>query len=149
MSNRSKARGTAAETALMRWFRNNGFPGADRQPLRGNRDSGDLTLCPGLVVEVKSHNGATGLGQPPPAMLDRWLAECETEMINAGAAYCPLIVKRAGTTDPGRWWAYLPLGAFVSLYGGRVPIAAPVCLSVESLTAVLRYAGYGTTTQDI
>ena len=143
---KARAKGTTAETALTKWFRLHGFPGADRQPLRGNRDCGDLTLCPGIVIEVKNHNGAVGLGQPPAAMLARWMNETETERDNAGAAYCPLIVKRAGTTDPGRWWVYVTIADFLMLSDGR-PIqysSAPVCLTVESFTILLRYAGYGT-----
>lgn len=148
---RSKAKGTAGETALVRWFRINGFPGADRQPMRGNRDAGDLALCPGVVAEVKNYNGAVGLGQPPAATLTKWLAECDTELMNARAAYCPLIVKRTGTTDPGRWFAYLPLGALFSLVGKPIhayPAAEPACVTVATLAALLRDAGYGTPTQD-
>ena len=44
----------------VRWFRDHGFPQADRQPLRGNRDAGDLDLAPGVVVEVKAHKLPTG-----------------------------------------------------------------------------------------
>lgn len=142
---KSRAKGTTAETALVKWFRLNGFPGADRQPLRGSRDCGDLALCPGIVVEVKNHNGVTGLGQPPVALLDRWMAEAETERLNAHAAFCPLIIKRAGTTDPGRWWAYLPLSHLGTLMEGERINDSPVCISVATLTTVLRYSGYGAT----
>lgn len=148
---KSRAKGTAAETLLTRWFHANGFPGADRQPLRGTHDTGDINLCPGVVVEVKNHNGAVGLGQPPAAILTKWLTECATERDNAGAAYCPLVVKRAGTTDPGRWFAYLPLGALFSLAGGTThtyPAGEPVCVTVATLTTLIRHAGYGTTPED-
>lgn len=143
---RSRAKGTTAETALMKWFRLNGFPGADRQPLRGNRDCGDLALCPGIVVEVKNHNGATGLGQPAAALLTRWMAEAARERDNAGAAYCPLVVKRAGTTDPGRWFAYITVSALASLTGGNaIRTTDSVCLTVATLAGLLRDAGYGAT----
>lgn len=74
------------------------------------------------------------------------MTETETERDNARAAYCPLIVKRAGTTDPGRWWAYVTIADFLMLTDGRPTqySPAPVCLTVESFAILLRYAGFGT-----
>ena len=147
MSNPSKTKGTRAETALKRWLRDNGFPHADRQPLRGNRDAGDLALCPGVVVEVKAvAKGATG--QPPAHLLGSWMSQAEAERVNAGAALCPLVVKRAGTGDPAKWWAYLPLVHVAHLLGGPGfdlihTTSDPVCMSVHTLTDLLRAAGYG------
>ena len=146
MANPSKQKGTAAETAVTKWARTNGFPGADRQPLRGNRDAGDIALCPGIVLEVKNHAGAA-VGQPRPGLLIEWMAQAELERINAGAAHCPLIVKRGGTTDPGRWFAYITVADFARLVDGRstgLPFGAtPWCTSLAHLTQLLRHAGYG------
>lgn len=146
---KQRAKGTKAESAVVRWLRANGFPGADRQPLRGNRDCGDIALAPGIVLEVKAHaTGATG--QPPAMQLAQWLAQCDVERDNAGAEYCPLIVKRAGTTDPAKWWAYLRLIDSLTLLGAPVThvpaetAQAPICMSLASLSAVLRAQGYGT-----
>ncbi len=144
--NRSKQRGTAAETAVTRWVRVNGFPHADRQPLRGNRDAGDIALAPGIVLEVKSH-ALAATGQPAPGQLALWMAQAEAERLNAGAAHCPLVVRRAGTTDVGRWWAYLTAGTFASLVGApegglRHP-GLPVCLFVAHAVGLLRDGGYG------
>ena len=146
MANTSKSKGTAAESALVRYMRANGYPGADRQPLRGNRDAGDILLCPGIVIEVKAHKSA-GTGQPGHAQLAEWMAQAEAERVNAGAALCPLVVKRAGTADPGRWWAYLPAWACAELMGtGTFPLpqpSAPICMALGSLVALLRSGGYG------
>jgi len=38
MANPSKAKGTAWESMLVKWLRENGFPDADRSPLRGSLD---------------------------------------------------------------------------------------------------------------
>lgn len=146
MANPSKQKGTAAETAAVRWFRAHGFPHTDRQPLRGNRDSGDLTLTVGLVVEVKAH-ALAGKGQAPPALLATWMRQCEAERAAAGADYCPLVVKRSGTTDVARWWAYLPALDVASLLGAQLDVSSPLdpmCTSVETLARLLRAAGYGT-----
>ena len=143
--NKPKAKGTAAETAVVRWFREHGFPHSDRQPLRGNRDAGDIALTAGVVLEVKAHRTAAA-GQPGPMQLAEWMAQAALERYNAGAAHCPLIVKRAGTADVGRWFAYLPLAELVVLTGGPdTTRTAPVCLTVAALATLLRDAGYGAT----
>jgi hypothetical protein len=145
MANPSKNKGTAAETAVVRWARDNGYPGADRQPLRGNRDAGDIDLCPGIVLEVKNHKTA-GTGQPAPLVLAHWMAQAEFERYNAGAAHCPLVVKRAGTSDPGRWFAYLKARDVAVLMGAPLNVAdpdAPWCTSLASLVQLLRHAGFG------
>ena len=152
MSNPSKKRGTAGETAVVRYLRANGFPHTDRQPLRGNLDAGDLLVAPGLVAEVKNV-AVAGRGQVPAAMLTRWMGECEAERRNAGAAHCPLIVKRAGTTDVGAWFAYLPAWGFVHLVGDAsvsVPDPwAPLCTDVATLARLLRWAGYGEPLEEV
>jgi hypothetical protein len=146
MANPSKNKGTAAETAVVRWARTNGFPGADRQPLRGNRDAGDIDLAPGIVLEVKNHAGAA-VGQPRPGLLTGWMAQAELERLNAGAGYCPLVVKRGGTSDPGRWFAYIPTWSFARLLGAPehylADPAAPWCTDLATLARLLRWAGYG------
>jgi hypothetical protein len=145
MANPSKNKGTAAETAVVRWARDNGYPGADRQPLRGNRDAGDVDLCPGIVLEVKNHRTA-GTGQPAPLVLAAWMGQAELERHNAGAAHCPLVVKRSGTSDPSRWFAYITAQTFADLVGVPVNLpnpSAPWCTSLGSLVQLLRHAGYG------
>lgn len=129
MSNPSKAKGTAAETALLRYAHQNGFPHADRQPLRGNRDQGDLALCPGVVVEVKNHSGMPALGQPSAAVLAQWMNQTEVERTNARAAIGLLVVKRKGTTDPGRWFAYLPIGTLSDLTARKCLLPAMVAVA--------------------
>ena len=147
MSNPSKRRGTSAEVAVLKYVRTHGFPWAERLALSGNADQGDISLLPGrlIVLEVKAHaNAATG--QPGDAQLAEWMRQTATERVNAGADYGVLVVKRKGTTDPGRWWAYVTAGAFASLLGADLELPdphAPLCTSVSSLLPVLRAAGYG------
>ena len=149
----SKAKGTAAETAVLRHVRDNGFPWAHRLALTGNADQGDISLLPGnlAILEVKSHaTGATG--QPGAAQLADWMRQTATERDNAGADHAALVVKRKGTTDVGRWWAYVTAGAFASLLGADLNLPdphAPLCMSVSSLLPVLRRAGYGTALDEV
>lgn len=145
MSNPSKQIGTKAETAVTRYAQANGYPWADRQPPRGRRDQGDLTLTPGIIIEVKAHKTAA-TGQPGRALLTSWMGQTEVERVNAGADVGLLIVKRAGTTDVGQWWAYLTLAGFVGLVGGGLDVGdralEPVCLPVASALALLTEAGW-------
>ena len=148
MTNPPRQRGTAAETAVTRWLRDHGFPHADRQPLRGGRDQGDIDITAGLIAEVKNHRGSPGVGQPAPATLAEWLRQAETERINARADHCLLIVKRTGTADPGRWWVYLTLADLLDLAGmpDRHPASGPerwICTTLESAAALMAAAGYG------
>ena len=146
MSNPSKKKGTQAEVAAMKWLRENGFPWCDRQPLRGNRDSGDLLLCVGIVAEVKSvAKGAAG--QPPRGLLEEWLQQTDSEAEHAGADFGILIVKRSRVTNPAHWFVYMRLGEWLRLSGAHLPLpdpSQPVCVSLASAAAVLRSAGYGT-----
>jgi len=133
-------KGTANETLSARWFRAHGFPGADRKPKYGNLDRGDLDLAPGLVAEVKAYKLPTG--HPTEGQLVKWMAQAAAERRNAGANYCPLIVKRPGTTDVGRWFAYLTFADLALLTGAFVPRDADE-VTVSALTLILRSAGYG------
>ena len=145
MANPSKQKGTSCETAVVKYMREHGFGGADRQPLRGNRDAGDILLCPGLVLEVKAHKTA-GTGQPPAGQLTDWLGQAEAERLNAGAAHCPLIVKRSGTADVGKYFAWLPAWSVAQLMEGVAGLpnpSAPVGMTVSVLVGLLRRAGYG------
>lgn len=146
MVNKPRKKGTAAETAVVRHARANGFPHADRQPLRGNRDCGDLTLCPGVIVEVKNYAGGPGLGRPAPNILALWLDQTELERTNAAADLALLVVKRSGSADPATWWCYVRLGDFLHWLGANITAAnpmAPVCMSLQDVLRQLRRTGYG------
>ena len=99
MVNASKNKGTAAETAVVRWLQSLGFATAERLALAGSNDQGDVRLGPGLHLEVKAGNAAHNASR---SQCESWLKEAEQEGRNAGVP-CYLIVKRKGTTDPGQW----------------------------------------------
>lgn len=113
MVNRPKIKGTAAETAIVRYLNVHGFPHAERRALAGAVDKGDVSGVVGWVVESKDTKA------------DAWgpqLAETTKERDNAGADHGVLIRKRRGTTDVGRWFAVM---------------------EVEDLVRLMREAGYG------
>ena len=110
---KAKQKGTAAETALVRFLQGQGFPGAERRALGGGgagEDLGDITGIPALCMEVKNH--AT-------YKIPAWLKETEIERQNARADFGILVVKPNGigmTSDKvGQWWGIMPMQMMMDL----------------------------------
>lgn len=83
MANRSKAKGTRAETRLCKYLADHGIQ-ATRQPLSGSLDRGDvkvMTTHGPVVVEVKAGAQTTN---PSRAQLTEWLRQTEAEGHNTG-----------------------------------------------------------------
>ena len=123
MANPSKAKGTARETAAARWLQANGWPECERQPLRGNRDQGDLIVCrgPKIIGEVKYRSGLAG-----PAMVAEWMRQTEDEAVHAGADLGVLIVAVKGK-PVAQWDAIMPASDWALLLTGDsiLPTDAP------------------------
>lgn len=92
---RSKAKGTAAETAVVRAYIAAGATHAERRALSGILDRGDIAGIPGVVTEVKnvSRDGLPG-----------WLDEAEVERVNDGALLAVVWHKRRGKANPLDWF---------------------------------------------
>lgn len=103
----SKAKGSAAERAVVAWLRENGFQYAERGLAGATNDTGDIVgVIPGLCIEVKNQ-----------ARLDLagWIDELELEMANLDAWSGVLIHKKRGTTDVGEWYATMPARIWLEL----------------------------------
>lgn len=103
---KSKQKGTAAETAVVKYLKENGFPYAERRALHGTLDKGDITGCGPIVFEVKNHKAMDLAG---------WVAELKAEIANAEAMTGAVVAKKRGTTFPGDWYAIMPFGLLVKL----------------------------------
>jgi hypothetical protein len=103
---KAKQKGTAAETAVVKYLKDNGFPYAERRALTGTYDKGDITGCGPVVFEVKNHKTLDLAG---------WIKELQAEITNAEAMTGVVVAKKRGTTFPGEWYAVLPFGLFVEL----------------------------------
>jgi len=112
--NRSKIKGTSAETAVVNYMRGEGFPHAERRALAGNSDRGDLAGVPGLVVEIKNC---------AKTELAAWVDEARIEQTNDRADLGVVWHKRRGKGSPADW--------FVTMSGAQ-------------FTDILRQLGYGT-----
>lgn len=103
---KAKQKGTAAETAVVRYLKEHGFPHAERRALHGTVDKGDITGCGPVVFEVKNHKTLDLAG---------WLKELDVEMRNADVNTGAVIAKKRGTTDPGEWYAVMPFFRLLDL----------------------------------
>lgn len=104
---KAKAKGTAAETAVVKYLRGvRGF-NAWRKPLQGSKDGGDVAIegMDNLVIEVKNQAKLS---------IPEWLREVDAEVINAGARTGILIVKPKGVglDNVGKWWVIQRLEDF-------------------------------------
>jgi len=119
MVNKSKAIGTAGETAVVKYLAANGFGLAERRALRGAADVGDVLVCPGVIAEVKAGEKAKNFRQ---SQLERWMDETRKERGNAGADLALLVVQRRdyGGPNAGWWWTWmtpLPLPEITAVDG--------------------------------
>lgn len=105
---KNKAKGTAAETALVKYLRANGFAGAERRALAGALDMGDLLGAGQLVWEVKNQRTYA---------IPEWLRELKDEKRNARQEHGVLVVKPRGVglSDVNDWWAILTIKDFTEL----------------------------------
>ncbi len=71
--NKSKIKGTQAETAVVNWLVSKGRKHVERRALNGVNDRGDIAGLPAVVIEVKNHK---------EMKLSAWLKELEVEMAN-------------------------------------------------------------------
>lgn len=142
--------GTIGETRLVNYARANGFGGADRLTKTGAHDRGDVSLCPGVMAEVK-HVKTAGRYGPATELLADWMSQTRTEHANGNWSHSALVVKREGTNDVGRWFAYVDASELANL----VVISndfwmvrtesqrLPVCIPVRDWLRLLRAAGWG------
>ncbi len=85
MTNPSKQRGTAFETAVCDYLRTHGHPNAERKAMQGANDCGDITGITNWTFELKAERRLDLAGA---------LAEAQLERTNAGTAWCAAIIKR-------------------------------------------------------
>lgn len=113
---RSKAKGTAAETAVVRFLQAAGFTQAERRTLNGAKDRGDIAGLPGVVIEVKNCARQE---------LAAWVAEAERERDNDNATLGVVWHKRRGKTDPADWFVTMSGHQFAALLREQQGLPAP------------------------
>lgn len=102
MSNANKDKGTRAETALVRYLIEKGWPHMERRALNGTGDRGDLAGIVGVVIQSKD------VADPK---FSKWFSQLLDQIKNASADTGILIHKRRyARGGPGKWDAYVQLG---------------------------------------
>lgn len=104
--NKSKNKGTAAETAVLRHLTDSGFT-ARRIALKGSQDQGDIEIF-GLPVIVEVKNCAT-------SKLSEWVDESQKEKVNAGVPIGVVWHKRKGKGQPKDWYVTMTGSEFTEL----------------------------------
>ena len=93
MANKSKAKGTRAESAVVKYFRDHGVQ-AERRALTGSKDEGDIKIINKAgkirIVEVKAGKQTQN---PNRTQLEEWLRQARIEEFNSGIP-CALCVVR-------------------------------------------------------
>lgn len=112
----SKQRGTRWESCCVAYLQEHGFPWADRVPLSGAKDRGDVTIGPGSpAIECKSQARHS---------LAEWLDEAKAEAVNAKAPFGVAWIKRRGKGSAGDGYVVMDGATFTDLlraagYGGE------------------------------
>ena len=114
--NRPKKKGTAAETAVVNYLREQGFPHAERRAQSGNSDRGDIAGVIGTVIEVKNCARME---------LAAWVDEANLEAANDGTPTGVVWHKRRGKGDPGDWFVSMDGATFVFLLREALGIDYP------------------------
>lgn len=104
--NKSKIKGTSAETAVVKWLHSKGRKSVERRALHGTSDRGDIAGIPCVVIEVKNVKAMD---------LSQWVKELAVEMKNDKADTGVVIHKKKGTTDVGQWYATMPADVWFKL----------------------------------
>jgi len=143
MVNKPKQIGTAAETAVVRHAKKNGFPDADRLTLTGTKDRGDVALNRSVMIEVKSGRAAEDASD---AQILAWMDETVKEQKEGQWPVAFLVTKRKGkgTGSVGQWWAHFWLSDLYHLRGAQLTDDiedegdAPVRMTFDSALAQIR-----------
>lgn len=106
MPSAGKQKGSAFEREIVTYLREQKWTGAERTRAGWVDDRGDIDGVPGVTWECKSRRAME---------LAEWIDELVVEMRNAGTAVGAVVHKRRGVTDPGQYYASMPLSVFVHL----------------------------------
>ncbi len=103
---RSKQKGTAWETAIVRYLAAQGWPAAERRALSGTQDRGDVFGIVGWVIEAKNCRALS---------LAQWVDEATIEQANAGADFSAVWHHRKGKPSPADGYVTMTGAGFVRL----------------------------------
>lgn len=110
MTNRSKQRGTAYETAVVSYLNESGF-NVERRAQQGANDRGDVSGMPGnMVVELKNCKAMD---------LSGWMDEAHKESI-AAKVYRYVVIHKRRSKNVRESYVTLPLWMFADMLHSAV-----------------------------
>lgn len=114
----AKQAGSRFERTTADYLRDHVDDRIDRKVRTGAKDTGDIAgvrLSNGkrVVLEAKDYGGQIKAAE--------WAAEAETERINDNAEAGVVVIKRRGTTEPGKQWVLCTIDDLVALLTGKRP----------------------------
>jgi hypothetical protein len=113
VTNRTKAKGSAWERAIVEHLKAAGWPYAERRLAGATKDRGDIAGVVGVVIEAK--NTAT-------ARLAEWIAETEDERQNDGAWLGVVWHKRKGKASAADGYVTMTGAQFTELLARALDI---------------------------
>jgi hypothetical protein len=141
--------GTRAETMVVNWVRTRGFGTAERMALHGTQDTGDIRLCPTVIIEVKAGAAANNASDK---QIETWLDDTDRERAAGNADIGVLVTQRPrhGAARVGSWWAWTRVDTLADLrFGIREgdsywgPDQPPVRIHLDAMLRILRWSGHG------
>ncbi len=106
--NKSKDKGTKAESDVVKLFREEGYPFVERRALQGTLDKGDISGIRGVVIEVKAEAKAS---------FNKYQEEALIEAKNDGGSL-PIVVWKKPYKNVKQWVAQIPLKVLM----GEMPL---------------------------
>ena len=115
---RSRAAARAAGSRFVRqctdWLQEHGFPFAEKAPLWGAKDKGD-------IVHVRTEDGQHIVVEAKDCArisLATWAKEAEEERVNDSALAGVVLHKRHGVAEPSQQWVTMTLADFAAIVKG-------------------------------
>jgi Holliday junction resolvase len=116
MSAYHRQKGSSMERLVADYFKDNGFPFADRRVKSGAKDKGDVG-----GVHVHDQRLAIEVKNTAKISLGTWAAEAEVERVNDEALAAVVVHKRHGTGKAGDQWVTMTLADLTAILTGKRP----------------------------
>ena len=101
--NRSKAKGTQWESAVVTYLQEHGFPLCERRTLSGAQDKGDIAGIAGWTLEAKNRKSLDLSGA---------VNEAAVEAGHARTRWYAAVIKRPGKGQAADGYVVMPLSVF-------------------------------------
>jgi hypothetical protein len=117
VTNPSKQKGTAFETAVVGYLKSVGFDHVERRALRGNKDCGDISGIAGWTIETKAEKRIDLAGYMDEAIAEA--INADPALVNLGGIPLHCVVVKRRNKPIGDAYAVMSLRQFAHLLAGK------------------------------